>query len=225
MELAIHRCKANCLKTLWLSTLPFVIWQCQCVGSPGLCLWATSRVVSWRATYGVTAVAVGRIHFPLDSWSEGLAFSLAVGQRPPSAPCPMGLFLRHPASSVCKRRGPPRLVQPASPSFEPNLGSGATSLFPCSVHSRQVTKSGSHSRVGGRFAQKRASGDGGHRSCLPRDVTVPVQIGRDRLFGNYCCYCNWRRGLGCLAMKLRYDQATFPVPPIYQNKFQSKISM
>lgn len=55
------------------------------------------------------------------------------------------------------------------------------------------------------------------------DATVPEQGGRDTPVRSRCRGCYGVRGLGCSAMKLECDQATFPVLPTYQHKLQNKI--
>ena len=49
-------------------------------------------------------VLVDKTQFLADSWTEGLASSQAVGQRPHSFPCHTALSIRQPASSECAGR-------------------------------------------------------------------------------------------------------------------------
>lgn len=70
------------------------------------------------------------------------------------------------AASVREHRGAAQAREASVPVF----GASSRGRCPtaCSVPSRRVAESGSHSGVGGRFAETRASGGGGGRSGLPQ---------------------------------------------------------
>lgn len=117
--------------------------------------------------------------------------------------------------------GPPKLARRASPSSAPHLGGGAPPHAPFPPGG---SRSPARTRGWAGGLQRRERQEvGAAEAASHSDATVPEQGGRDTPVRSRCRGCYGVRGLGCSAMKLECDQATFPVLPTYQHKLQNKI--
>lgn len=165
----------------------------------------------------------GSLQWPLAGFASlrtlGLRAALSRGPLPEAAlSAPRHGPLPRPCVST---EGPPKLARRASPSSAPHLGGGAPPHAP-------FTPGGSRSPArtrgwAGGLQRRERREVGAAEAASHSDATVPEQGGRDTPVRSRCRGCYGVRGLGCSAMKLECDQATFPVLPTYQHKLQNKI--